>query len=88
MQQCSHMQSRGHVSVLKQGEKGGATVVEGAMECFFQCISELEWIAMVWLGMCVGMKCCELGPWLTHKRCHGPAFIPCVASFFSSKFDV
>ena len=87
MQQCSHMQSRGHVSVLKQGEMGGATVVEGAMECFFQSISELAWLAMVWLGVCVGMNCCELGPWHTmantqtlswpsiHSLC------PCVFSF-------
>ena len=76
------MQSRGHVSVLKQGEMGGATVVEGAMECVFQSISELAWLAMVWLDLCVGMNCCELGPWLTHKRCHGPALILCVAASF------
>ena len=31
---CSHEMSQGHVSVLKQGEIGGASVVEGAMECF------------------------------------------------------
>ena len=31
---CSHEMSQGHVSVLKQGEMGGASVVEGAMECF------------------------------------------------------
>ena len=58
----------------------------------FRNLHDLAWLAMVWLGVCVGMNCCELGPWHTMANTQTLSWpsinslCPCV--FFRSKFAV